>query len=81
MPCPCGLINECALGVAGLLFFELMFLTFRSMFTALFTFPDGPLLQLPSLLQCCSMIQPCILVCRQNFMLEFDCVWGKPCLS
>ena len=25
---------------AGLLFFELMFLTFRSMFTALFTFPD-----------------------------------------
>ena len=24
---------------AGLLFFELMFLTFRSMFTALFTFP------------------------------------------
>ena len=26
--------------VAGLLFFELMFLTFRSMFTALFTFPD-----------------------------------------
>ena len=26
--------------IAGLLFFELMFLTFRSMFTALFTFPD-----------------------------------------
>ncbi len=26
---------------SGLLFFELMFLTFRSMFTALFTFPDG----------------------------------------
>lgn len=25
---------------AGLLFFELMFLTFRSMFTALFTFPE-----------------------------------------
>jgi hypothetical protein len=25
---------------AGLLFFELMFLSFRSMFTALFTFPD-----------------------------------------
>jgi hypothetical protein len=35
---PVMLIKWCA--SAGLLFFELMFLTFRSMFTALFTFPE-----------------------------------------
>ena len=40
--CTCGfqkLMGACG-AAAGLLFFELMFLTFRSMFTALFTFPE-----------------------------------------